>query len=72
MTNMRCTIPRRKRLAILFHCLAVGGSYEKIGDMYHVEHSTVCSIIHDTVDSLVRHLVPVIKFPEGQELPSVI
>lgn len=73
VTNMRSTIPGRKRLAILLHWLAVGGSYEKIGDLYNVGHSTVCTILHDAIDVLVRRLVPeVIVFPEGQELQAVI
>ena len=71
--NVRVPIDGKKRLAVLLHWLARGGSYETITEIYKVGHSTVCYIAHDLVGVLVRRLVPdVIVFPEGQELQRVI
>jgi hypothetical protein len=72
-TRMRTAIGVEQRLAITLWCLATCSEYRTIGHLFGVARCTVCVIVHDTCDAIVRvFLSAFIKFPTGDELKEVI
>ena len=72
-TNYRLAIPVEKRVAIALWCLATPAEYRTIGHLFGVARCTVCIIVKEVCNAIVRILQPrYIYFPSGEELQSII
>ena len=72
-TNYRLAIPVEKRVAIALWCLATPAEYRTIGHLFGVARCTVCIIVKEVCNAIVRILQPrYISFPSGEELLSII
>eukprot|EP00117_Sycon_ciliatum_P000332 scpid75938/ scgid6440/ len=68
-THLRRTIPGCKRLAIALYFLAQGETYAEVAALFQVGQSTVTSIVHQVVTTLVGPLsAHTILFPTGRQL----
>ncbi len=62
-----------KRVAITLWCLATPSEYRTITHLFGVAWSTVCIIVHTTVNAIVSVLLDkYIVFPKGQHLSTVV
>ena len=60
-------------MAITLWCLATCTEYHTISHLFGIGRSTVCEIIHDTVDAIVHMLQrEYIRFPVGDQQAEVI
>ena len=72
-TRLRRAISVERRLAITIWCLATCAEYRTIGHLFGVARCTVCVIVHDTCNAIVRTLQSkYISFPVGDDLQGVI
>ena len=72
-THLRCAITVKHHLAITLWFLATPAEYRTIANLFGVGRSTVCEIVHETVDAIVTKLKrKYIKFPTGQAQRDVI
>ena len=72
-TIMRKAISVEKRVAITLWFLATPSEYRTIGHLFGVARSTVCIIVHSTMNAIVSVLLgKYIVFPTGQHLSTVI
>lgn len=72
-THLRRAITVQHRLAITLWCLATPAEYRTIAHLFGVGRSTVCEIVHETIDAIVTKLKgEYIKFPTGQAQRDVI
>ena len=66
-TWMRRAITVEHRIAITLWCLATPAEYRTIAHLFGIARSTVCEIVHDTVNAIVVKLKgQYIKFPTGE------
>ena len=56
-TVLRKAIAVPHRVAITLWCLATCGEYRTIGHLFGVARCTVCVIVHDTCEAIVRILL---------------
>jgi hypothetical protein len=71
-TQMRTSLPSRKRLCIVLYWLATGHTQMESAEHWVVGQSTVCGIRTDVIYEFCATLVPdLIKFPVGEELIDV-
>ena len=72
-THLRHAISVKHCLAITLWILATPAEYRAIAHLFGVGRSTVCEIVHETVDAIVTKLKrEYIKFPTGQVQQDVI
>lgn len=66
-TPFGTTINTEKRIAIGIYFLKSGASYDVVGETFGVGAATVCNIVSDFCDAMIRiHLFNQIKFPETE------
>ena len=53
-TQLRKAVCVEKRLAITLWCLATPSEYRTIGHLFGVAWCTVCIIVHETVEAIVK------------------
>ena len=72
-TRLRNALCVSHRVAITLWCLATCGEYRTIGHLFGVARSTVCVIVHDTCEAIVKLFrSKYIQFPTGENLQQVI
>ena len=72
-TRLRCAIPVDRRVAITLWRLATNADYRSTGHIFGVAKGTVCVIVHEVCDAIVRVLMKkYIKFPSGNQLTEVL
>ena len=72
-TSMRKAISVEHRVAITLWCLATCAEYRTIGHLFGVARCTVCVVVHDTCEALVRVFRSrYVTFPTGDNLHNVI
>ena len=73
-TNFRKAIPARQRLAITLYWLSDNAHYRTIANLFGVGKSTVCGIVKDVCQAIVRVLLPLyIRLPQSpQEIQRII
>lgn len=53
-TRLRCAIPVDRRVAITLWRLATNADYRSTGHIFGVAKGTVCVIVHEVCDAIVR------------------
>ena len=72
-THLRRAISVRHRVAVTLWCLAAPAEYRTISHLFGIGKSTVCEIVHETVDAIITRLKQdYIRFPTGQAQRDVI
>lgn len=72
-TRLRHAITVEHRVAITLWCLATPAEYRTIAHLFGIARSTVCEIVHETVDAIVCKLKgQYIRFPTGEAQRDVI
>ena len=72
-TVFRKAISVEKRVAVTLWCLATCAEYRTIGHLFGIARCTVCVIVHQTVDAIVKTLLrSYIKFPTGPNLENTV
>ena len=72
-THLRRAISVRHRVAVTLWCLATPAEYRTISHLFGIGKSTVCEIVHETVDAIITRLKQdYIRFPTGQAQRDVI
>jgi len=72
-TVLRKAITVPHRVAITLWCLATCGEYRTIGHLFGVARCTVCVIVHDTCEAIVRILLKkYVQFPMDEQLVHVV
>lgn len=56
-TQLHKAICVEKRLAITLQCLVTPSEYRTIGHLFGVARCTVCIIVHETVEAIVKKIV---------------
>ena len=71
-TQLRKAVCVEKRLATTLWCLSTPSEY-RIGHLFGITQCTVCVIVHETVDEIVKKIVETyINFPTNHALVKVI
>ena len=72
-TVMRKSITVKKKVAVTLWFLATPSEYRTISHLFGIGRSTVCCIIHETVNAILKVLLKkYINFPTGDHLENVI
>ena len=72
-TRLRKAITVEHRVAVTLWCLATPTEYRTIAHLFGIARSTVCEIVHETVEAIVNKLLgQYIKFPTGEAQREVI
>lgn len=72
-TTLRKAISVEKRVAVTLWCLATCSEYRTIAHLFGIARCTVCVIVHQTIDAIVRILLKTyINFPSGQHLKNTV
>ena len=72
-TRFRHAISVEKRVAITLWRLATNGDYRSIGHMFGVAKGTVCVIVNDVCQAIVKVLLSkYVKFPSGEGIVEVV
>lgn len=67
VTQFGTTINTEKRIAIALYFLKSGSYYDVVGEVFGVGAATVCNIVSDFCDAMIRvHLKEKIKFPQTE------
>ena len=66
-------VPSRKRFAVTMYWLANGGHYKVVAKLFGMVKSTLCVILHDTIQGLDDVLFPrVVIWPSHHELQQIM
>ena len=72
-TKLRQAVSVERRVAITLWRLATNGDYRSIGHMFGVAKGTVCVIVNDVCQAIVKVLLTrYVKFPSGVQLKKVV
>ncbi len=72
-TVMRKAIEPKKRVALTLWFLATGVDFRTVGHLFGVSKSSVCLIVKEICNTIVKYLLPhFIKFPTGSLLMEVV
>ena len=72
-TKLRRAITAEHRVAITLWCLATSCEYRTISHLFGIGRSTVCEVVHNTVNAIVKKLKhQYLFFPIGEAQKEVI